>query len=68
MIKNVNTTDLYINGLCKKAMFVPLRVLEKSRCCLLDYMGVYLGGKEYFPTEQQNPFGVINFFLLSLSS
>lgn len=48
MIKNVNTTDLFINGLCKKAMFVPLRVLEKSRCCLLDYMGVYLGGKEYY--------------------
>lgn len=43
----MNITDTFIDVLVTKSQAIPLRVNEKAKDCLLDYLGVYIGGIRY---------------------
>ena len=50
---NPNVTDTFINGLIVKSQAIPEKVIQQTKKCLLDYMGVVAGGarfiQEYHP-------------------
>lgn len=43
----MNITDTFINGLITKSHVIPENVNMQARKCLLDYMGVTIGGMRY---------------------
>jgi 2-methylcitrate dehydratase PrpD len=43
----VNLTDTFIDGLVTRSQTVSPRVKEQAKKCLLDYLGVVLGGARY---------------------
>lgn len=43
----MNITEAFIEGLITKANDVPLHVIEQAKKCLLDYIGVLIGGRQY---------------------
>lgn len=43
----VNLTDTFIDGLVTRSLTVSPRVKEQAKKCLLDYLGVVLGGARY---------------------
>lgn len=43
----MNITDTFIDGIVAKSQAIPFRVNEKAKQCLLDYLGVTIGGIEY---------------------
>lgn len=49
----MNITDTFIDGLVAKSQSVPFRVNEKAKECLLDYLGVAIGGVKYL--KEVNP-------------
>ena len=44
---NSNLTDIFIEGLLSKSKAVPEKVVLQAKKCLLDYMGVVVGGARY---------------------
>ena len=46
-MQTVNITDTFIDGLVAKSQAVPTQVTEQAKKCLLDYLGVAIGGKKY---------------------
>lgn len=42
-----NLTDLFIEGLVSKSQAIPEDVIQQAEKCLLDYMGVVVGGARY---------------------
>ena len=40
-------TDSFINGLVGKAQAIPYKVTKQAKKCLLDYLGVTIGGIKY---------------------
>lgn len=42
-----NLTDLFIEGLASKSQAIPEDVIQQAEKCLLDYMGVVVGGARY---------------------
>ncbi len=43
----MNYTDIFINGLIGKSQTIPLQVSGQAKKCLLDYLGVTIGGMKY---------------------
>lgn len=43
----MNITDAFINGLVEKSQTIPYQVTEQAKKCLLDYLGVTIGGIKY---------------------
>lgn len=43
----VNITEAFIEGLISKANEIPQYVTEQAKKCLLDYLGVFIGGRKY---------------------
>lgn len=43
----MNITDTFIDGLITKSQTIPFQVNEKAKECLLDYLGVAIGGIKY---------------------
>lgn len=50
---NPNLTDIFLEGLLKKSTVIPSHVMEQAKKCLLDYMGVVVGGSKYL--QEQHP-------------
>lgn len=48
-----NLTDNFLNGLIKKSESIPSHVMEQAKKCLLDYIGVVVGGARYL--QQRHP-------------
>lgn len=50
---NPNVTDSFIDGLIARSQSMPEKVIQQAKKCLLDYMGVVVGGarfiQEYHP-------------------
>lgn len=43
----MNITDTFIDGLVKKSQAIPFQVTVQTKKCLLDYLGVTIGGLRY---------------------
>lgn len=43
----MNITDTFIDGLIEKLQVIPFNVNEQAKKCLLDYLGVTIGGLKY---------------------
>lgn len=43
----MNDTDQFVNSLVKKSQVIPQSVFQQTRICLLDYLGVMVGGMRY---------------------
>lgn len=43
----MNLTDSFIDGLIEKSEAIPFQVSELARKCLMDYLGVTIGGLKY---------------------
>lgn len=43
----MNIAELFINGLVEKSQTTPFQVTEQAKKCLLDYMGVTIGGLRF---------------------
>lgn len=43
----MNITESFINGLAEKSQTIPFQVNEQAKKCLLDYLGVTIGGLKY---------------------
>lgn len=43
----MNITEAFIEGLISKANDIPQQVTEQAKKCLLDYIGVLIGGRRY---------------------
>lgn len=50
---NPKLTELFIEGLDSKSKAIPEKVVVQAKKCLLDYMGVVVGGARYI--QQQHP-------------
>ena len=50
---NQNLTDIFLEGLMKMSAVIPSKVMEQANKCLLDYMGVVVGGSKYL--QKQHP-------------
>jgi len=50
---NQNLTDIFLEGLMEKSTAIPSQVMEQAKKCLLDYMGVVVGGSKYL--QKQHP-------------
>lgn len=48
-----NLTDSFIDGLFAKSQAIPDRVVQQAKKCLLDYLGVVVGGAKYL--QRQHP-------------
>ena len=48
-----NLTDSFIDGLFAKLQAIPDRVVHQAKKCLLDYLGVVVGGAKYL--QRQHP-------------
>ena len=48
-----NLTETFLKGLIQKSASIPMPVMEQAKKCLLDYMGVVVGGAKYI--QEQNP-------------
>ena len=44
---NQNLTDIFIDGLVAKSQAIPEKVIQQAKKCLLDYMGVVVGGARF---------------------
>lgn len=44
---NQNLTEFFIDGLVAKSQAIPEKVIQQAKKCLLDYMGVVVGGARY---------------------
>ena len=42
-----NLTDTFIDGLWAKSQAIPDKVMQQAKMCLLDYLGVAVGGARY---------------------
>lgn len=52
-MKKQNLTDSFIEGLFAKSKTIPDRVVRQAKKCLLDYLGVVVGGAKYL--QRQHP-------------
>ncbi len=43
----MNITEAFIKGLFEKSQAIPCQVVEQAKKCLLDYLGVTIGGLKY---------------------
>ena len=43
----MNLTESFIEGLCTKSQAIPDRVIQQAKKCLLDYIGVVVGGAKF---------------------
>lgn len=43
----MNITEAFIKGLSEKSQAIPRQVVEQAKNCLLDYLGVTIGGLKY---------------------
>lgn len=43
----VNITEAFIDGLIAKANEIPLSVTDQAKKCLLDYLGILIGGRKF---------------------
>ena len=50
---NQNLTDIFVDGLFAKSQSIPDRVIHQAKKCLLDYLGVVVGGAKYL--QRQHP-------------
>lgn len=48
-----NLTDTFLEGLLQKSVSIPPLVMEQAKKCLLDYLGVVVGGAKYL--QEQHP-------------
>lgn len=48
----MNITDTFIDGLITKFQTIPFQVTEKAKECLLDYLGVVIGGIRFLKEVQ----------------
>ena len=48
-----NLTDTFIEGLVVKSQLIPGKVIQQAKKCLLDYLGVVVGGAKYL--QDQHP-------------
>lgn len=46
-MKSPNVTDIFIDGLIVKSQAIPQKVIQQAKKCLLDYMGVVVGGARF---------------------
>lgn len=46
-----NLTDSFIDGLFAKSQAIPDRVIHQAKKCLLDYLGVVVGGAKYLQRQ-----------------
>lgn len=46
-------TDIFLERLADKSTSIPASVMEQAKKCLLDYMGVVVGGAKYL--QEQHP-------------
>lgn len=53
---NSNLTDIFIEGLLSKSQVVPEKVVLQAKKCLLDYMGVVVGGARYLQRKHPDFF------------
>lgn len=51
---NPNITDTFIGKLIEKNKSIPESVIWQARNCLLDYLGVLIGGKKYLNEKHPN--------------
>ena len=54
---NPKLTELFIEGLVSKSKAIPEKVLKQAKKCLLDYMGVVVGGARYIQQRHPEFFG-----------
>lgn len=50
---NQNLTEFFIDGLVAKSQAIPEKVIQQAKKCLLDYMGVVVGGAKFI--QEQHP-------------
>ena len=48
----MNYTDTFLNGLLEKSQVIPFQVNKQAKKCLLDYIGVTIGGYKYLEDVQ----------------
>lgn len=53
---NKNLTNIFVDGLFAKSQAIPEKVLRQAKKCLLDYMGVAVGGARYLREHRPNFF------------
>lgn len=51
-----NLTDTFIDGLLAKSQAIPDKVIQQAKMCLLDYLGVAVGGARYLREYHPNFF------------
>lgn len=44
---NQNLTEIFLDGLSAKSQAIPYKVIQQTKKCLLDYLGVVVGGARY---------------------
>lgn len=50
---NQNLTNSFLDGLSAKSQAIPEKVIQQAKKCLLDYLGVVVGGARYL--QKQHP-------------
>lgn len=48
---NHNLTEIFIDGLIAKSQAIPEKVIQQAKKCLLDYMGVVVGGARFIQEQ-----------------
>ena len=57
---NQNLTEIFIEGLLSKSQEVPEKVVLQAKKCLLDYMGVVVGGARYLQRKHPDFFSKLS--------
>lgn len=52
----MNITDTFIEGLIAKSQSIPDQVIRQAKKCLLDYLGVVVGGARFLQEHHPNYF------------
>lgn len=52
----MNITDTFIAGLIARSQAIPERVIRQAKKCLLDYLGVVVGGARFLQEHHPNNF------------
>ena len=49
----MNLTETFVGGLVRKSQIIPQNVFQQTQKCLLDYLGVRVGGMRYLRERHQ---------------
>lgn len=55
----MNITDTFIDGLIAKSQSIPEKVVHQAKKCLVDYLGVVVGGAKFLQEHHPNYFEVL---------